>query len=1055
MHGPFSAVRPRRRRFIALLIVVAVSVPAWSSPAAASHTVTCRSDGPTKPGQTMTWRATPSGGSGNYAYTWTGTDGLSGTAAVVSKSYATHGWKVGNVTVRDQQSGHDASTDCGMPVVPTTLSEAPSVIPVLWVPKGSIDPTPLVPQLNRVMRSIRAEYFHMYGKTFDLKPIHTILSTQSEFDVCGGDCTDQGNADPLMYNAAMAEARAAVGVIPFERAVIVMAWGTGGFAGAWGWDIALGGVGDWTFAGPAGLKVPHLEAGYDTPEWVVDLLDEYQRPIACALAHELNHSIGWDDPHDFCLGSPPTDYERHVVASSPWMTVTPADTLRPSVSVTSPAEATVVTGNATINVSASDAGGMDAVVLLVDGHYVDLDTTAPFSFTVDTTKLNFGSRRFTAIAYDMAGNTSEASRHLVVRNTISGSSCAGTFPVGVFHACFYDGIGTGGPYLGTLLDVPAWYSDNVALAVNHGFGDGVAFGQTETFSGVWRGQLDLPAGNYRLRFNTDDGLRVRVNGSLVLDAWLDQVGYYEVILALSGLTSFQLDWYENGGSEGLRFIFGPTLNPPPGKFTVVADIEGRGAVTSSPAGINCGLGLDCYESFTSGQAVTLTATPQQGATFNGWSGDADCADGVVTANSNKRCLARFEGGGQTGPRCPGTECPPADFTGDRRTDISVFRPSSGAWMVSGQAGAAVFLGASGDIPVPCDFTGDGKTDQAVFRPAVGGWYVNGQSPVFFGLPGDIPVPADYDGDGRCDIALFRPSVGGWYRAGAATTFFGLGGDIPVPGDYDGNGTADIAIFRPAVGGWYRHGAATTFFGLGGDTPVPGDYDGNGTADIAIFRPTVGGWYRHGAGVTFFGFGGDIPQPGDYDGNRTTDVAVFRPSTGQWFVQGQGPVSFGVSTDIPLPLPAAIRLATTGVALDVNSTLGWVDTPLTLTAGGSFAVSYLSGSWSVDQNNFGFVGPDGYPPGVDATIFQGCKLDPSIVYGKLVGSIGGGAVFAVRGPGAPSPQARAARCACASTTATRVWATTPASSGWRCRPDRARSGAAGLVAVDVGDDHRHL
>jgi hypothetical protein len=39
--------------------------------------------------------------------------------------------------------------------------------------------------------------------------------------------------------------------------------------------------------------------------------------------------------------------------------------------------------------------------------------------------------------------------------------------------------------------------------------------------------------------------------------------------------------------------------------------------------------------------VTLTVTPSAGSTFDGWSGDADCADGVVTMNAAKSCKARF------------------------------------------------------------------------------------------------------------------------------------------------------------------------------------------------------------------------------------------------------------------------------------------------------------------------------------------------------------------------------------------------------------------------------
>ncbi len=252
--------------------------------------------------------------------------------------------------------------------------------------------------------------------------------------------------------------------------------------------------------------------------------------------------------------------------------------------------------------------------------------------------------------------------------------------------------------------------------------------------------------------------------------------------------------------------------------------------------------------------------------------------------------------------------PPADFDGDGKTDVSVFRPATNIWYVHGSAGTdtATNFGTTGDIPVPADYDGNATTDIAVFRPSTSTWIVRNGISATFGTTGDIPVPGDYNGDGSAEFAVFRPSTGTWYVRGGITVDFGTSGDIPVPGDYDGNGTTDIAVFRPSTGTWYVRNGITVGFGTTGDIPVPGDYDGNGTTDIAVFRPSSGTWIVRNGITVGWGTAGDVPQPGDYNGDGTTDIAVFRPSSGTWFVRNGVTIGWGTSGDVGLPLPDAIR-----------------------------------------------------------------------------------------------------------------------------------------------------
>lgn len=69
--------------------------------------------------------------------------------------------------------------------------------------------------------------------------------------------------------------------------------------------------------------------------------------------------------------------------------------------------------------------------------------------------------------------------------------------------------------------------------------------------------------------------------------------------------------------------------------------SGDGTVTSAPSSIDCGAGCRTY--FDSGTVVTLTATPGPFSQFTGWSGDPDCADGIVTLSAATSCVANFDG----------------------------------------------------------------------------------------------------------------------------------------------------------------------------------------------------------------------------------------------------------------------------------------------------------------------------------------------------------------------------------------------------------------------------
>ncbi len=206
-----------------------------------------------------------------------------------------------------------------------------------------------------------------------------------------------------------------------------------------------------------------------------------------------------------------------------------------------------------------------------------------------------------------------------------------------------------------------------------------------------------------------------------------------------------------------------------------------------------------------------------------------------------------------------------DFDGDLVSDYTVAFPfrSSLIWLTRSSLSGVInqrVWGVPGDVPAVADYNGDMKDDIAIWRS--GPWYIvydNGAAEMKpWGLGGDFPVAADYDGDNHADLAVWRPSTGTWwilnsgFQFGYAPDYFtaiqwGLPGDIPIPFDYDGDGRGELIIFRQSNGTWFIRSTVSSEttaiqWGLPGDVPTYGDFDGDRLNDLAVYRPGNGTWY---------------------------------------------------------------------------------------------------------------------------------------------------------------------------------------------------------------------
>ena len=145
-----------------------------------------------------------------------------------------------------------------------------------------------------------------------------------------------------------------------------------------------------------------------------------------------------------------------------------------------------------------------------------------------------------------------------------------------------------------------------------------------------------------------------------------------------------------------------------------------------------------------------------------------------------------------------------------RADLIVWRPGNGTfyWLTSSsgydymaQNARQWGTQALGDRPMVADMDGDGRSDLVVWRASTGTWFwltsSSGYSSSAYGekqwgtaADGDVPLLGDVDGDGFSDLIVWRASSGTWFWLTSSSGY-----------NYMAAGSRSWGLRRRYPGGW--------------------------------------------------------------------------------------------------------------------------------------------------------------------------------------------------------------------------------------------------------------
>ncbi|HXS96498.1 MAG TPA: PA14 domain-containing protein [Candidatus Limnocylindrales bacterium] len=235
-----------------------------------------------------------------------------------------------------------------------------------------------------------------------------------------------------------------------------------------------------------------------------------------------------------------TNSAGSVTATATVSVAAQQDTTPPSAPILSSATAKSATEVDLTWIASTDNTGVTGYQVIRNGSVIASVTALAYS---DLSASPNTIYTYAVRAYDAAANYSTASSAIAVSTPASGSTGGSCPPPGSgsFTGCYYNNV--------TLSGTPALVRTDPAINFDWGTGSPSPSITPNAFSARWQGYFTFAQGTYNFTSTTSDGMRLYVDGNLVLDRWRDQAAtMYTTVQTLgAGSHLITVEYYEQTG----------------------------------------------------------------------------------------------------------------------------------------------------------------------------------------------------------------------------------------------------------------------------------------------------------------------------------------------------------------------------------------------------------------------------------------------------------------------------------------------------------------------------